>query len=124
MKLKLSGTAVIVLLLTIVSFLTIPNQYALYFVGIIYSITTIGYFVILYFVKQTSSGKNITENIQLQDHVHNEFSKVPKGPGAAQGVKPIDLSGNVFEHNIETINEDLKNIGINVKDQDNTDKEE
>ncbi|MCB9062637.1 MAG: hypothetical protein H6622_14025 [Halobacteriovoraceae bacterium] len=58
--------------------------------------------------------RRVKSKVQNKDEEISEFQNVPPGPGKPGIVKPIDLSGNVFEHNIETLNDDMKNIGINL----------
>lgn len=49
----------------------------------------------------------------LTDKSREEFAKVGSAENKVD-LKPIDLSGNVFIHNEETMNEDLKNMGIDI----------
>ena len=74
------------------------------------------YFAVLYVMRKNSSGRikptDLGPNFDHKnDGDHNQFSQVGSGPSDVL-VKPVDFTGNIFEHNYETMNEDLKNIGI------------
>lgn len=75
---------------------------------IILSIISIsGFLSLMSLMKRTSSGKMSTDEDHSQVQV--DFSQnSPTVPREEAGeVKPIDLTGNVFEHNEETLKDDL-----------------
>jgi len=53
----------------------------------------------------------ISNKIDQEEDYHNDFSKVGSGDRNIQ-VKPIDYTGDVWAHNRETLQDDLKNLGI------------
>ena len=68
-------------------------------------------FLVLYYAGKNQRKKIIepSENQGQSEKYHNDFSKVGSGDQKVD-VKPIDMTGNVFQHNFESIEEDFSNM--------------
>lgn len=64
--------------------------------------------------EQEKSGEFIDRQWDEGEY-HNDFQRVPKASNA-KPVKPIDLSGDAIKHANETLDEDLKQLGLEKKE--------
>ena len=72
-------------------------------------------FFFLYRMRKNSSGKvsNASEDHNdSDDEYHNDFTKVPSAENHDGPPRPVDYLGNIYQNNVETMKEDMRNIGI------------
>tara|TARA_Y100000768_G_scaffold311886_1_gene246527 strand:- start:15409 stop:15810 length:402 start_codon:yes stop_codon:yes gene_type:complete len=90
---------------------------------ILIAITVTGFLSLMALMKRTGSGPMEGEGAEEIDFSKNSPTVDPKD---AKEVKPIDYTGNVFEHNFETLEEDLSFLDKNAqgaqKDKDEEDE--
>jgi hypothetical protein len=82
-------------------------------------------FSLLSLMKIRESGDlDSSTSVPIDKEYHNDHSQVPSGPKSEMGPRPIDLSGNVFEHNKSALEEDMRNLGIDPHRSDDDSENE
>lgn len=112
------------LIAAILSYLAIYESEYAYFWMMILAFAIIGEFALIASMRKRGSGDiEIGKQDSIEEAEKIDFSKNSPtiNPDELDGppqVKPIDLTGNVFEHNFETLEEDLSFLKKDEKHSD------